>query len=200
MRLVWSAGVYGDDPWAVLRARGFEPHLWRLLRSGRRALIQRRFPLLIEAGGRLVREAVSFLYDIAYVRGSTRSVRTLETYAESLYSWLSYAEEHELGWRRPTAPMLASYRDQMLGTDGTRDQPLSRRTVNLRLSVAVEFYKHLASEDEGEDLAVIQRNEVWAASSPRPKRAAHKVSSLARLRVRVYKRRPRAVPEPIRGA
>ena len=53
------------------------------------------------------------------------------------------------------------------GTDGTRDEPLSRRTVNLRLSVAVEFYKHLASKDEGEDLAVNQRDEVWAASSPR---------------------------------
>lgn len=193
MRLVWSAGVYGDDSWAVLRARGFEPHLWGLLRSGRHALIQRRFPLLIGADGCLVREAVSFLYDIAYVRGSTRSVRTLETYAESLSSWLSYAEDHELGWRRPTAPMLASYRDQMLGTDGTRDQPLSRRTVNLRLSVAVEFYKHLASKDEGEDFAVIQHDEVWAASAPRLKRAAYKVSSLARLRVRVYKRRPRAL-------
>lgn len=193
MRLVWSAERSEEDPWTVLRTRGYEPQLWGLLRSDRRPLIKHRFPLLIGADGHLVREAFSFLYDIGYVRGSTRSVRTLETYAESLYSWLSYAEEHELGWRRPTAPMLASYRDQMLGTDGTRDHPLSRRTANLRLSVAVEFYKHLANIDGSQELAVIQRDEAWAASSPSVKRIASSSSSLARLRVRVYRRRPRAL-------
>jgi integrase len=193
MRLVWSAEGSGEDPWAVLRARGFEPHLWGLLRSGRRPLIKHRFPLLIGADGSLVREAVSFLYDIAYVRGSTRSLRTLETYAESLNSWLSYAEEHQLGWRHPTAPMLASYRDQMLGTDGTRDPPLSRRTVNLRLSVALEFYKHLGCKDEGEEMTVTQRNEARTASPPSVKWTASRSSSLATLRVRVYRRRPRAL-------
>lgn len=193
MRLIWSADCSGEDPWIVLRTRGFEPHLWGLQRPGRRPLIKHRFPMLIGADGSLVREAASFLYDVAYVRGSTRSIRTLETYAESLYSWLSYAEGHALGWRRPTASMLASFRDQMLGTDGTRDQPLSRRTVNLRLSVAFEFYKHLASKDEGEGPAIIQRDEAWTASSLSVKKTASSVSALTRLRVRVYRRRPRAL-------
>jgi hypothetical protein len=36
--------------------------------------------------GRFIEKAFSFFFDIAFVRGSTRSIRTLETYAESLQS------------------------------------------------------------------------------------------------------------------
>jgi hypothetical protein len=145
MRLIWTGEQPVSDTRSTLEARGYDPAQLGLSED-RACRITRSFPVLISRSGRFIEEAFSFLFDVAFVRGSTRSTRTLETYAESLASWLAYAEQKDLQWRRPTPVMLAAYRDYLLGTDGVDrrgTRPLSRRTVNLRLTVAIELYKHL---------------------------------------------------------
>jgi integrase len=77
--------------------------------------------------------------------------------------------------------MLATYRDHLLGTIGQprRSRPLSRRTVNLRLTVAIEFYKYM-TESPGLDPA----GRVLLA---------RRLPVFRRLRVRLDRRRPRAL-------
>jgi hypothetical protein len=116
MRLIWTGEEAVSETRLALKARGYEPaHLGLPEQAVSR--IARRVPVLISRSGLFVPEAFSFLFDVALVRGSTRSTRTLETYAESLVSWLKYAEDKGIQWRRPTVAMLATYRDSMLGTD-----------------------------------------------------------------------------------
>lgn len=134
MRLIWTGERSPSEARHTLQARGYDPAQLGLSEQAV-CRIDRRFPVLISQSGRFIEEAFSFLSDVAFVRGSTRSTRTLETYAESLLSWLAYAERKGLHWRRPTPVMLAGYRDYLLGTDGADRRgarALSRRTVNLR--------------------------------------------------------------------
>ncbi len=192
MRLVWSSERSAADDWATLQSRGFDPQQWGLRRDRYGARLKRRFPILISQSGRFVAEAFDFLFDVAFVRGSTRSERTLATYAESLQSWLTYAEQESLEWRRPSALMLAAYRDHLLGTDGNeryRSRPLARRTVNLRLTVATEFYKHLglllATPSRGRETRDHSRDERSGVQT--------RSQDFRRLRVRVHRRRPKAL-------
>jgi integrase len=180
MRLIWTV----DQPAPLIRRtlveRGYSS-LCSALPSDSEWRIGRRFPLLVNSSGCVLAEPFGFLYDVGIIRGSTRSLRTLETYAESLCDWLTFAEDAGLSWRRPTASMLATYRDHMLGTiirDPKRSRPLSRRTINLRLTVSIELYKHLAVSCDGEqaDRLVLSR----------------RISSLRRLRIPLDRRRPRA--------
>ena len=161
------------------------------LRADGRTRIMQRFPLLVSESEGVLEEAFKFLFDVGVVRGSTHSGRTLSTYAESLLSWLSYAEEHRLPWRRPTVSMLAGFRDHMLGTTwpyGCDRRALAPRTVNLRLTVAISFYEYL-----GWISATSSRRDVPVERNANA-HSAHRTSKSAfhRLRVRVYSRRPRA--------
>jgi hypothetical protein len=113
MRLIWTGVEPVSETRLTLKARGYEPAQLDLSEQAV-CRIDRRFPVLISWSGHFVEEAFSFLFDVAFVRGSTRSARTLETYAESLLSWLTYAEDKGIPWRGPTAAMLAAYRDNML--------------------------------------------------------------------------------------
>lgn len=195
MRLVWSSDASTSNDWAVLKAGGYDPGQWGLCAADLGKPFKSRFPLLISHSGRLIVEAFTFLFEVAFVRGSTRSVRTLQTYAESLQSWLGYAERERLNWRRPSALMLGAYRDHLLGADGSepyRERPLSRRTVNLRLTVATEFYKHLGWQAATQPARIIAgRLEVRA--SCRDERSRTRSVDFRRLRVRVYRRRPKAL-------
>src|SRR5581483_12429325 len=91
MRLLWTADQPAPVVRQILAQRGHgsigaalpADVLWRL---------GRRFPLLIDSSGRLLPEPFRFLFDVALIRGSTRSFRTLETYAECLCDWLAFAE------------------------------------------------------------------------------------------------------------
>ena len=180
----------------VLAERGFDPAQMGLP-DHEVPRITHRFPILIGRSGRLIDEAFGFLFDVAFVRGSTTSIRTLETYAESLLSWLTYAEEQGLQWRKPTALMLAAYRDRLLGTgvgDRRNPRPLSRRTVNLRLTVAIEFYKHLGwiaatSRSKASTLGLAP-HDAPCDEAPRPQVRGQ---DFRRLRVRIYSRRPKAL-------
>lgn len=197
MRLIWTGAEPVAEIRFTLKARGCDPAqvglaedaVWR---------IDRPFPVLISQSGRFVEEAFSFLFDVAFLRGSTRSPRTLETYADSLVSWLAYAERKGRQWRKPTTVMLAAYSDHLLGTDGAdrrAPRPLSRRTVNLRLTVAIEFYKHLGwIPSEGP----VRRSPCGFASGGSARHQtlrpdAHR-RDFRRLRVRIYSGRPKALP------
>jgi integrase len=181
MRLLWTA----ERPAALIR-RTLVEHgygsLCSALPPDSEWRIGRRFPVLVDSSGCVLSEPFNFLYEVGLIRGSTRSLRTLETYAEALCDWLTFTEGAELSWHRPTASMLATYRDHMLGTvirDPKRSRPLSRRTVNLRLTVAIGFYKHLADScdgGEGDRLLLSRR-----------------ISSFRRLRIQLERRRPRAL-------
>jgi integrase len=181
MRLLWTANQPASAIRQILTKCGYGS-ICAALPPENEWRIGRRFPVLIDSSGRVIPEPFSFLFDVGCVRGSTRSFRTLETYAECLRDWLAFADEAGFPWNRPTSAMLASYRDHLLGTvvcDPKRSQPLSRRTVNLRLTVAIEFYKHLAesSDRDAPDRLVLSR----------------RLPSLRRLRVQLDRRRPRAL-------
>jgi hypothetical protein len=196
MRLIWTGEEPVSETRLTLKARGYEPAQLGLSEQAV-CRIDRRFPMLISQSGRFVGEAFSFLFDVAFVRGSTRSARTLETYAESLLSWLKYAEDKGVQWRRPTAAMLAAYRDNMLGTDGQdrrNTRPLSRRTINLRLTVAIEFYKHLGCVAANiSSRPVSTRFDAREVSCDEDTRSRNRGRNFQRLRVRIYSRRPKAL-------
>jgi integrase len=196
MRLIWTGGEPVSETRLTLKARGYEPVQLGLSEQAV-CRIDRRFPVLISQSGRFVGEAFSFLFDVAFVRGSTRSARTLETYAESLLSWLKYAEDKGLQWCRPTAAMLAAYRDHMLATDGQdrrNTRPLSRRTINLRLTVAIEFYKHLGCVAANiSSRPVSTRFDAREASCDEEPSSRNRGRDFQRLRVRIYSRRPKAL-------
>lgn len=180
MRLLWTADQPVPAVRRVLTQRGHDSICAALPADGKWRL-GRRFPLLVDGSGAVPDEPLRFFFDVGLIRGSTSSSRTLETYAECLCDWLAFAEHAKLPWRRPTAAMLGTYRDHLLGTigDPRRSRPLSRRTVNLRLAVAIEFYKHLAesSEHDPASRALLSR----------------RLPLFRRLRVRVDRRRPRAL-------
>jgi len=199
MRLIWTAEEPASDTWSTLKARGYSLADFGIPeRSDCR--ITGRFPVLLSEDGGFVGEAFSFLFEVAFVRGSTRSTRTLETYAESLVSWLSYAEAKGIQWTRPTPLMLAGYRDHLLApgeVNRASGRPLSRRTANLRLSVAIEFYRHLGQFTEAERV----RQAPFSHWHRAPKGVANPRSrsqgwDFRRLRVRVYSRRPKALAPP----
>jgi integrase len=183
MRLVWTADENASAVRRLLTVRGLSAIAASLPPDGEWRF-QRRFPLVIDASGSFVAEAFRFLFDVGVMRGSTRSVRTLETYAECLCDWLTFAELAEFSWRQPSSAMLAAYRDQLLGTrssDVRRCRALSRRTVNLRMTVAIEFYKFLAElPDVDPDISLF---------------VSRRLPQLRRLRVRVDRRRPRALTD-----
>jgi len=191
MRLIWTSKLPCSEIQQVLTSAGHadvlrhlsDTDLWR---------ITKRFPLLLSDSEGFVEEAFGFLFDVAFVRGSTRSSRTLSTYAESLFSWLSYAEQRHLQWRRPKAQILAEYRDHMLGTEGGDQgsrRALARRTVNLRLSVVIAFYEHIGCIQRPEEA----RPPAFPGRSfPGRDRSSSRLA-FHRLRVRVYSRRPKAL-------
>jgi len=92
MRLLWTA----DQP-ASLVQRTLAEHeyssLYSALPPNNEWRIGHRLPVLLDASGCLLTECLRFLYDVGFIRGTTRSIRTLETYAESLRDWLTFAEE-----------------------------------------------------------------------------------------------------------
>ena len=198
MRLVWTDQRRASEVAQTLTERGFEPEQLGL--SGRSAAcrITRPFPVFVDARGHFVQEAFDFLFDVAFVRGSTRSPRTLETYAESLLSWLAFAERRQLVWRKPTSSMLATYRDHMLGTVSDsierRVRPLARTTVNLRLTVAIEFYKYLGCIGRVADLCPPSMEERYRSAGATGRlRLRVQASELERLKVRIYARRAKAL-------
>lgn len=182
MRLLWTADQAPPLVRQLLEQRGHRTICSALPADGQWRL-HRKLPLLIDAAGHVPAEPMRFFYDIGHVRGSTRSVRTLATYAECLCDWLGFAERAGLPWRRPTAAMLATYRDHLLGTfaeePAHRSRPLSRRTTNLRLTVAIEFYRYLAELPEVEQATRLL--------------FSNRLPQLRRLRVRLDRRRPRAL-------
>jgi integrase len=181
MLLLWTANQPASVVRQILTKRGYG-NICAALPLDSDWRIARRFPVLIDSSGRVLPEPFSFLFDVGCVRGSTRSYRTLETYAECLCDWLAFAGDAELPWNRPTNTILARYRDHLLGTvvfEPKRSRPLSRRTVNLRLTVVIEFYKHLAESPDGDavDRLLLSR----------------RLPSLRKLRVQLDRRRPRAL-------
>jgi integrase len=196
MRLIWTGRETTAEVRLTLRGRGYDPSRLGLPEDAG-GLIDRPFPVLVSQSGRFIEEAFSFLFDIAFLRGSTRSARTLTTYAESLHSWLSYAERRGLQWRKPITVMLAAFRDHLLGTDGVDrgPRPLSRRTVNLRLTVAIEFYKHLGwIPIQGSDRSPPHSLTGGRTARIESVRAEVRRHDFRRLRVRVYSLRPKALP------
>lgn len=193
MRLIWTADGPVSSVWATLMSKGYASTALTVKMPPGEGRIPRRFPILMSKTGGFIDEAFRFLFDVAYLRGATTSIRTLETYAESLLSWLTYAEGAGLPWQRPTVSMLATFRDYLLGTRGSRPRPLSRRTVNLRLTVVMEFYRYLGlvTPDTAPQDAALPRAQRHFASASGYR--VHTRSTFQRLRLRVYSRRPVAL-------
>jgi hypothetical protein len=107
MRLLWTEVQPAQSVRRLLAQRGHHSICAALPEDGKWRL-RRRFPLLVDGSGAVPEEPLGFFFDVGLVRGSTCSSRTLETYAECLCDWLTFAERAELPWHRPTAPMLAT--------------------------------------------------------------------------------------------
>jgi hypothetical protein len=83
MRLLWTTDQPAPVVRQVLAQRGYGSISAALPPDGQWR-IGRRFPVLVDSTDRVLVEPFRFLFDVGFIRGSTRSFRTLETYAECL--------------------------------------------------------------------------------------------------------------------
>jgi integrase len=100
-------------------------------------------PIILSDCGEVVREAHSFLYEKHNLSRGMSSDRTVLTYAESLSHWFRYCKENDLCWREFSVSSLLKYRNSMRSTSNHREKNLRTATINLRVTVVVEFIKFL---------------------------------------------------------
>ncbi|WMI99772.1 tyrosine-type recombinase/integrase [Pseudomonas chlororaphis subsp. aurantiaca] len=101
-------------------------------------------PLMLSNEGVIVKEVSYFLIDRAnQVKGRNAS-NTVRTYAECLYNWLGYLESKGRVWQQANPRDLISYRNTMKAEVSTRTKrQLKSSTINIRITVVLEFYKYL---------------------------------------------------------
>ena len=179
MKLLWpSKHSIFEISEALHRARNPVLADW----FGRRTLSEVYIiPLIIDGDGRIVRESHEFLYDKAYYSNSLKVSKTVKTYAECLLDWMAFCYAHEFDWRSVSNRNIALYRNY-LKEKTYKGHSLSPRTINLRLTVVIEFYRHywssmLSFENKSREL--IQRKLT--------------LLNARSLKVRVSKQRPRAL-------
>jgi integrase len=99
-------------------------------------------PLLLDEEMRLIEPACLWFFNIALVRGRTRSPNTWRSYAEAIYDWFQTCSANSWKWDDITDDQIAAYRNRMLtGPSSYTGKPYSRRTINGRLRRIMLFYK-----------------------------------------------------------
>lgn len=197
MKLVWSSNLFTQGMMGLIATSDHRAQLSALAAGGSNK-VKRKFPLLISPSGSLCREAFDYLYDLS-ILGPSESEKTLRTYAESLCHWLSYAERSDINWRRPTKRHFARYRNSMKGQptdDELRAPNLKPRTINLRLTVAMEFSKFLGQEQPKNSDEPEQSTDCKARSAEDRSKPIKRQTIL----VKVSKDRPRALTIEAIGA
>jgi integrase len=196
MKLVWSANLFTQKMMGLIATSDHRAQLSALATGGNNK-VKIKFPLLVSPSGSICREAFDYLYDLS-ILGASESAKTLRTYAESLCHWLSYAERSNINWRRPTQRHFVHYRNSMKGQptdDVLRTPNLKPRTINLRLTVAMEFGKFLGREHPHDS----EEPEQSDCTTPSAQERAKPIKRQTIL-VKVSKARPRALTIEAIGA
>lgn len=110
-------------------------------------------PIVLTEVGELIREAHSFLYEKHFYSRGISSKRTVQTYAECLSHWLKYCSDKDLDWKKSNVRSVFSYRNSMKAATGVVEESLRPATINLRVTVVVEFLKYFLSEIPAEKRA-----------------------------------------------
>jgi integrase len=101
-------------------------------------------PLMLSDKGVLVKQVHHFLIDRASQVSGRNASNTVRTYAECLHHWLGYLELKGRDWQQATSRDLIIYRNAMKVEVSSRTKrPLKSSTINLRITVVLEFYKYL---------------------------------------------------------
>lgn len=103
---------------------------------------QGAIPIILTDEGEVIREAHSFLYEKHIHSRNMNSDKTVHTYAECLVVWLKYCALNSLDWKASTIRSLLHYRNSMKSGSGVRARSLRPKTINLRISVVIEFFKY----------------------------------------------------------
>lgn len=103
-------------------------------------------PILMDSDGEVIREAHSFLLEKEVYSRSINRTKTVDTYSESLLDWFAYCNSTQANWKLASSRALISYRNTMKNSRKERAKTLSASTINLRMSVVVEFLKHYLGE------------------------------------------------------
>lgn len=154
--------------------------------------LPRGFPLILTGSGQMHWGAFCFLLDLYRLDSSRDRRKTLQTYAESLKSWLQHLEASHADWTRPAPRLLSDYRTALTSGLGGQKRA-SNATVNLRTVVVREFYLYLNSWTSWRMLDASLRIE--AAPIARFLDSAQKIG-----RAKGYRKRPRALTSDEVGA
>lgn len=101
------------------------------------------FPIILNSNGTLNASSFKFLLDLKRSGRSHNRTKTLQTYAESLFSWFQFLETRELDWQRPMPIYLSDYRFAMANGEGPSRKKCATATITLRSTVVKEFYKFI---------------------------------------------------------
>lgn len=99
-------------------------------------------PIILTDEGDVIREAHSFLYEKHINSRNLNSDKTVHTYAECLLVWFKYCALKNLDWKASTIRSLLHYRNSMKSSAGVRAKSLRPKTINLRISVVIEFFRY----------------------------------------------------------
>lgn len=145
-------------------------------------------PLMLSNEGVIVKQVNYFLIDRAnQVRGRNAS-NTVRTYAECLYHWLGYLESKGRAWQQANPRDLISYRNAMKAEVSTRTKrQLKSSTINLRITVVLEFYKYLQHWNTVDPVNSEWRNSIASAFE----------DSNAIIKLRKNFSRPRAMTQDV---
>lgn len=191
MKLLWAPNIEFTRALSkAVRDEGAEPHTSL---GNHNARVKQSFPLIIDDSAQICREAFAFLYNLS-VMGSSKSAKTLSTYAESLSDFLTFVERQSQTCQILNKRHLLQYRGHLSGTDavnGCNGRQLSQRTINLRLTVANEFTKFIAQD------AIASESDTGSETNAAQVKfnGANQKARRMPLLVRVTKKRPRALKQ-----
>ncbi|MBA4689588.1 MULTISPECIES: tyrosine-type recombinase/integrase [Pseudomonadaceae] len=182
MPVIWPAGETRRTVIDVLTKNGLDSvaDVIRSLPSSSAASI----PLIISPSGELVREISEFIYERWLYSGAEKSKRTLSTYAESLSDWLTFTEAKNISWKVANKRSIAKYRSWLKGSDNSdRTKALASRTINLRVTAVVEFYKYYWGVNISSESVSAEISKKWLGE----------IKNQKSLRVNVNKPKPRSI-------
>ena len=102
-------------------------------------------PIILNNDGDVIREAHSFLYEKHLFTRSISSRKTVKTYGECLAHWLKYCCSEGLDWKKTSTRSIFAYRNSMKAAARVVVESLRPATINLRVTVVVEFLKYFHS-------------------------------------------------------
>lgn len=99
-----------------------------------------KFPILLDSEMNIIEEVLLFLVQHCIKRGRIQSIKSWESYGQSMYDYFSFLEANSFDWRVDNKishySILAAYRDWSLS-----EMKLSSNTVNYRLRLIIKFYQ-----------------------------------------------------------